>query len=196
MYEDVGGILRDDDRAILRITGESPYLVQDVIGLFADLDFAYASISYFFRVSNRRLLVNLAYKGFPYRFVLPPQELFLRTERLRFYSTNFNSPGFWEFLGKLNALEVIRLTINDYHERKFRKDMQPHEHRKRELENLLLENEVVRGRTEVLKEMGLDDEQISVLIASTILSPSETLLGHKSNGLITEASIHSSNSVK
>jgi hypothetical protein len=193
MYQAIDDGLRSDETAILRISGESPPLVQDVVHLFSDLDFAYASISYFLRMSSGRVLVNIRDRSLIYRFILPPQELFLRTERLRFYSANFSSPGFWEFLGKLNVIEVIRLAINDYRDHQIRKDMQPHEHRKRELENVILENEAIKGRIEVLKELGLDDEQIRVFVADSILQPSEALLNHKLNGLITHASIRSEN---
>lgn len=63
-------------------------------------------------------------------------------DRVVFTSANISSPGFWEFLAKLNPLEIIRLFLNDRHER--RKDRQYREGM--EEENLYLQNELLRNK--------------------------------------------------
>ena len=53
---------------------------------------------------------------------------------------SLSSPGAWDFLGKLNPLDVIRQYLTDRHERRKDKEYrEAHENRKLYLENKLLE---------------------------------------------------------
>src|SRR5262249_7774964 len=83
-----------------------------------------------------------------------------------------HSPGFCDFVGKLNPLEVIRVAVNDAHERrKDREYKEPAEKRKLELENALLESQVLKQRVELAKSMGATDEQLRLLLESFVYRP-------------------------
>jgi hypothetical protein len=43
-----------------------------------------------------------------------------RAEQLILASVSINSPGYWDFIGALNPLEVLRKYLNDRHERQKR----------------------------------------------------------------------------
>src|SRR5208282_3632304 len=59
-------------------------------------------------------------------------------DRLRIHSVTLSSPGFWEFFGKLNPLEVIRQYLTYRHEqRKDREYREAAEKNKLNLENQL-----------------------------------------------------------
>ena len=59
------------------------------------------------------------------------------SDRLVLAAVRLNSPGFWEFLGALNPLEVIRKYLNDRHERRQdRNYRESAEKRRLALENL------------------------------------------------------------
>lgn len=70
------------------------------------------------------------------------------------------SPGFWHFLGGLNPLETIRRYLEDRHQRKHSDVMLPYDQRQRELELMLLENQVIRDHIEILRGLGLSDEEL------------------------------------
>ncbi len=70
-------------------------------------------------------------------------------------AVQLNSVGFWEFLGSLNPLEVIRKHLSDRHER--RKDKEYREsadERRMALENLALENKIIAERIRIAKDIG------------------------------------------
>jgi hypothetical protein len=97
---------------------------------------------------TRRRQIRLRSVRRPPTIVLPEDKL--RLERIR-----FESPGFWEFLGALNSLEVIRQYLQDRHERQ--RDRQYRS--AAEAERLALENEqlrtaIVRERLEILRGIG------------------------------------------
>lgn len=185
-------ILEDfSDQAILQIKGESGALLGDIAAFFADLEYVYGSIGYFFFITD---LDNVLIRYRPSRFWFygghfPPKDLFVREADIRLYSANFNSPGIWEFLAKINPFEVIRLMINDYYERRSNQHLIPYERRKRELENLILENQVIRERVQILRDIGLEQPQIEAIIRDTVMRPASRLVAHQESGLIQTASI-------
>jgi hypothetical protein len=78
--------------------------------------------------------------------------LFPRSEQLVLSAVSLGSPGFWEFLGALTPLEVLRKYLNDRHERRKDRDYRESaDKRARELQNAALENEVISRRIELLK---------------------------------------------
>ena len=95
------------------------------------------------------------------------------------------SPGFWEFLGALNPLEVIRQYLNDRHRRK-----QDREYRDREearmlgLENDLREIDVVRQRIDAAREYGVPDEALTPLLKRLLGEPLEELGNLQDRGVI------------
>ncbi|HEY6551228.1 MAG TPA: hypothetical protein VIY71_08535 [Solirubrobacterales bacterium] len=72
------------------------------------------------------------------------------------------SPGFWEFVGALNPLEVLRKYLNDHHERKKdREYRQAAEHRHLEIENALRELDVIERIAALEREYGIDPDALS-----------------------------------
>jgi len=80
-------------------------------------------------------------------------------------SVQFESPGFWEFLGTLNPLDQLRKYVQDRHERKkdvaYRNEM---ERRKLQNENELLETELFRNRVSALREAGYTAQEVRRLM--------------------------------
>lgn len=99
------------------------------------------------------------------RFLGPDDQLMLRRVEL-------SSPGFWEFAGALNPLEVLRMYLNDRHRR--RQDhayRETHEQRRLALENLLLENQVLRERIAMAQEFGLSNQDVTQLLNRLVYEP-------------------------
>jgi hypothetical protein len=115
--------------------------------------------------------------------VRPEQTLILKSVRLE-------SPGFWEFFGKLNPLEVIRQFINDMHERrKDRAYREAAEERKLYLKNLALENQVLKARIAIVRSLGATDSDLTPLLNNLVIDPLNRLAAHQNLGLITTARI-------
>lgn len=49
--------------------------------------------------------------------VRKPEEFILPDDRIQIHRISIKSPGFWEFLGNINPLEVLRKYLCDRHER-------------------------------------------------------------------------------
>jgi hypothetical protein len=78
-------------------------------------------------------------------------------ERLIVSRVVLESPGFWEFFGKLNLLEVIRQYLNDRHERdKDREYRSAAEREQLALENALRRLEVAERLMRLEREFGAD----------------------------------------
>jgi hypothetical protein len=95
-----------------------------------------------------------------------------RHDRLILKSVELHSPGNWEFLGKLNPLETIRQYLQDRHER--RKDRQykePAEKRAMELDNMLRENQVLRGQIDNARKLGATDDDLKPMLERFIRKP-------------------------
>ncbi len=106
-------------------------------------------------------------------------------ERLILHAVRLESPGFWDFIGKLNPLEVIRQYLVDRHERrKDREYKEPAEKRRLELENKLLENKVVKERIEIARQLGATDHDLAPLINELVLRPAERLDAYQDGGVI------------
>jgi len=101
-----------------------------------------------------------------------------------------SSPGFWEFFGKLNPLEVIRQYLTDRHEqRKDREYREPAEKKKLNLENQLLENQVIRERIQMAKELGATNEDLTPIINVLVGKPLSKLAPYQDHDLIQDAEI-------
>lgn len=100
------------------------------------------------------------------------------------------SPGSWEFLGKLNPLEVLRQYLNDRHERrKDREYRELAEERRLLLENLSLENKVVSERVKIAKELGATDHDLAPLLNTLVYRPLMALDRHQDHDVISIAEI-------
>jgi hypothetical protein len=111
-----------------------------------------------------------------------------KSEQLVLSGVALQSPGFWDFLGKLNPLEIIRQYLNDRHERrKDREYRESAEDRKLRLENLRLENEVIAGRIKIAKENGVTERDLAPLLNHWIYRPLGALDRHQDLGTISSA---------
>ncbi|WP_156464249.1 hypothetical protein [Afipia sp. Root123D2] len=135
-----------------------------------------------FRYRSPRLLRRqfLSKIGFYYRQsqteYFSPNEMVPAESQLVLRGATFNSPGFWEFFGKLNPLEVLRLYLNDRHERRKDKSYREgHENEKLRLENELRKNEIFSGKLRILREMGVTEEELSALKNRLLHKPLDAL---------------------
>ncbi len=112
--------------------------------------------------------------------------------RLELTRVSIQSPGFWEFVGGMNPLLQLREFLKDRHER--RKDREYRECAEKErlrLDNELLqrqilekENSILREQMSLMKEFGLDQDQIRRIVWSRLGTQLSHLGQHQDNGLI------------
>ena len=156
-----------DDRGILRIHGNGDVSARQVSDYLRSVVFAYESLITFEIIISQYERQWRAFERYgpwpnprrdfwlsaltPARSAIPSaaevSAFVAPRDRLRIHSVRLSSPGFWEFWGKLNPLEVIRQYLSDRHER--RKDREYREEADKErlhLENQLRENQVIRER--------------------------------------------------
>lgn len=111
--------------------------------------------------------------------------LILNEDKLILNKVNFQSPGFWEFLGSVNPLQQIREYIKDRHERnKDRKWRDNQEEKKVNLENQLLENKIIHERINILKSLNYSNEEIKIFINETFTQPLAELNKFQDNNTI------------
>ena len=104
---------------------------------------------------------------------------------LRISAVQLQSPGFWEFVGSLNPMEVLRKYLGDRHERrKDREWREPLEAEKLRLENERLRTQVVSDRVELLQKVGVPKALIRQAVASHVTQPLATLDPFQDSGLI------------
>lgn len=119
-----------------------------------------------------------------------PEEVVLPEDRIQLTSIVIKSPGFWEFLGNINPLEVIRKYLCDRHERK--KDeayRNQQENDRGELENEKLRTEIVQDKVKVLKELGVPEEKIRKALFEHVIKPLGELDAIQDKGLVVDAEI-------
>lgn len=113
-----------------------------------------------------------------------------RSERLVLSSVKLTSPGFWEFMGSLNPLEVLRRYLNDRHERRQdRAYRESAERRRLELQNAILENEAFGGRLKILKENGMTERDLAPLLNELAYRPLSGLDRYQDTGVIEQVEI-------
>mgnify|MGYP001130293063 CR=1 FL=1 len=98
------------------------------------------------------------------------------------------SPGFWDFVGNMNPLQMLLTYLNERHERQKDLDYRNSaEEWKLYLENKALENKIVAGRAEILQDLGATENEISVLRSQLLGQPLQSLSAFQDRGLITDA---------
>lgn len=189
----------------IRINGHGEVEVELVAAYLIDLRHAYNSILVFETTLDG---FQRAYRDSPYPFYVgnlaPPllrrgsrftrewpasaeevAALVPHSEQLVLASVRLESPGFWEFIGKLNPLEVIRKYLNDRHERrKDREYRESAEARKLNLENLKLENTVIRERLAMARKFGATERDLAPLLNELVFRPLGVLDRHQDKGVI------------
>jgi hypothetical protein len=111
--------------------------------------------------------------------------LVLPEDKLQLTSVVIQSPGFWALLGSLFPLEVIRKYLADRHER--RKDREYKEELEREkmtLENEGLRIQIMQSKIDLLKSIGVPEDQIRQGMATHIYAPLGRLERVQDRGLI------------
>ena len=197
---------------VLRIQGEVGVRVTDVREYLARLEHAYNSVYAFERAIGaaerlaRRwhgpvfVLDPFDWPALPTRggrlfSAWPPSPEAIASvvparDRLVLRTARFESPGFWEFLGALNPLEVIRQYLKDRHERRRdRAYRDAAEARRLELENRLLENRVIRERVELAKSLGASDSDLTPLLNELVYRPLRALNPSQDEGTIDSAEL-------
>lgn len=115
-----------------------------------------------------------------------------RSPHLELKGVVLQSPGFWEFIGKLNPLEAIRLYLNDRHERKkdnsYRNES---EKRKLTLENKLLEIKIVNEFVDAARNAGVPENEIQTLVRENAVVPLLELEAVQDRGGVTYAELPS-----
>lgn len=112
-------------------------------------------------------------------------EAVLPQHRLLLDRVHIASPGFWEFVASANPLQQLREYLNDRHKR--RQDHNYREQAERErlnLENELLRNQILRSRVELLRDVGVSDEELQQSLWSAVGVPLARLGTHQDSGLI------------
>jgi hypothetical protein len=197
----------------LRVHGHGEVEVDLVTRYLADLAHAYNSILVFESIMNGARRAAREYPFPAYQFfsgaawpLAPkrgigyvrewpptPEEIALlvpRSGQLVLAGVRLASPGWWDFLGKLNPLEVVRQYLNDRHTRR-----QDHEYRESAearrlmLENLKLENEVVAGAIKNAKELGASESDLAPLVNVLINRPLAALDKYQDKNVIEKAEI-------
>jgi len=106
------------------------------------------------------------------RRIAKPHQVVLPEDRLVLHSVEIHSPGFWEFLGTINPLEVLRKYLNDRHEREKDRDYRNSAEAERlRLENEKLTTDVVKDKLELLRAIGLPEDRIRDAISRHLLEP-------------------------
>jgi hypothetical protein len=95
------------------------------------------------------------------------------------------SPGFWEFLGTLNALETLRKYMTDRDERRKDRDWrEPYEAEKAGLEIEQLRTQVVKDKVDLLTKYGVPRSVIRRVLLTHVTQPLATIDRFQDSGLI------------
>ena len=94
-----------------------------------------------------------------------PRILILPEDQLELGVVQFESPGFWEFLGSLNPLQQLREYLNDRHGRtKDLKYRNKAEQIRLDMENERLAVQIFSEKVEALQKAGVSQDEIRRLL--------------------------------
>jgi hypothetical protein len=190
----------------LRIQGYGNAEVELVAAYLTDLTYAYNALVAF-ELGIERMRRERRYYPEPFWFHSPwtftsvphlswpptPQavaSLVPPSEQLILAAVELSSPGWWEFLGSLNPLEVVRKWVNDRHERRKDRDYREREEERRlHLENQLKEGEVLEQRIRIAKDLGATENDLAPLLNALVIEPLNALGAYQDKGLIEGAEI-------
>jgi hypothetical protein len=176
------------NRAKLRIEAEGGVPVSSARELLASVEHAYNGLLILESMTEPRSVSNPSWIPSVDFSVEASSGMVLPTDRLVLSAVELSSPGFFEFLGSLNPLEVIRKYLVDRHERrKDREYKEGLEAQRLSLENQRLANGVIAERIDILKKLGVPDPVIASIVNHLVYRPLEDLGGIQDRGLIIEA---------
>lgn len=186
----------DRARGILRIQGWGGVSVEHTQRFLSNLERCYDSI-YVYDSMLRSFIEHRRYFWAPHLYEVMRSPSNYQVHRLvpvgnhlLLRSVSLQSPGFWEFFGTLNPLEVIRVYLNDRHERrKDREYREEAENEKLNLENQLKKLEILQMEIDLLKEMGITEEEMVQLRSTLIHEPLDRLGSAQDRRLIESAEV-------
>lgn len=198
---------KDDgyESGVLRLHGRGDEPVDEIIGLLDALNSAYEGIVRYRLLLDRMYSYRRWLRRYSHPFYLEDGLHFWAVSdyakyglppgfRLSLKGVRLQSPGFWDFLGKLNPLEVLRNAINDAHERRKDRDYRESaEARRLRLENIILENQALSGRMAVLRDLGMTEEEMAQVRTTLIYQPIEKVLQYQNARLVDFAELNPPN---
>jgi len=194
----------NETRGLLRVESEGGWSVGDVVEFLKAFQSAYDGLLIFETVLEGYAAESRAWRRYgPFPLDLPfyvnlqrsaafldvPDEALARfirpQDHLVLRRVTLASPGFWEFLGSLNPLEVLRRYLEDRHRRRQdREYREAHEHRTLELQNLVLENQVLRERIGIVRDLGMADNDLAPLLNRLVYETLERVAIVDARGMI------------
>ena len=190
--------------SILRIYGNGEVFVEDIYQYLRSLEEAYNSAYIFSKIVEEAQEIYNFYEGqkppIPLINLLwinwwPPsgkkvKSFVPKSGQLKLVEVELHSPGYWDLLGKLNPLEVIREYLNDRHNRKKDRDYRNREEEERlKIENDKAKLELYRERLKLLRDMGATEEQLAVVIEKLLIEPLMRLDQYQDQKIIMGADI-------
>ncbi|EOW4146845.1 hypothetical protein ACOW9W_004154 [Vibrio parahaemolyticus] len=155
------------EKVLIRVHGKGVYDTEHVAVFLERFSAAYKALSTL--DTRMKMLTESGYK-----MTLKQSNItaYSPEHYLEIIGVEFHSPGFWEFLGKLNPLEVLRQYLNDRHERKKDEDYRNVlEKEKLGIENDILKLEFTRKVIEVARQTGHSEEEIKSIVRDQIMIP-------------------------
>lgn len=176
------GLQVHGEQGRFRIRSEGRHPVSDVLELLGAFNSAYNGLSLFEGIleayADEAVAGNSRHSRNRWlRFMLKLTDQGIRItlsldDRLILARAELSSPGFWEFMGSLMPLEVLRHYLIDRHERwKDRKYRNREEERQLVLENELQELRVLREKIAICRELGMTDRELSGLRSRLLDEP-------------------------
>lgn len=190
--------------SVLRIYGNGDVFVEDIYQYLNALEEAYNSAYVFNQIVEEAQEISNFYEGqrppIPLKNLLwinwwPPnagkvKSFVPENDRLKLVGVELHSPGFWDFLGKLNPLEVARQYLNDRHEREKDRDYRNREEERKLIrENDEADFKLFREKYDFLREMGANDRDLALLREQLIKKPLRKLNPYQDQKIITGADI-------
>ncbi len=188
--------------SVLRIHGSGEVFVEDVYRYLNALEYAYNSAYVLDSIIGQAEELSKLYKRLPIplKNILwgnwwPPNtekiaSLVPDENRLKLCSVQLKSSYFWDFMGKLNPLKVLQAYLSAQCKQKNgREYREKKEIGKLELENELLETNPIGKKLELLKQMGVTSQDLSLLKDRLLRRPLRGLNKYQDQVMIASAEI-------
>lgn len=190
--------LAEAGTGILRVYAHGEVLVNDVRLLLSAVENAYNCCYILFH-----LIEEVSSENFSSAINAVTEELFMSNttpllsagfvpqgQRLTIKGVILQSPGFWDFVGNLNPLQILLTYLNERHERQKDHDYRnAAESHKLELENRLLETKLISQQIDILQQLGATPYEIDILKSQLLAQPLRALGNSQDKRLLSEAGL-------
>jgi hypothetical protein len=174
----------EDEIGRLRLDAPRSGTVAETAEYLNVLDACYRHLCAFHSWVNEILEWRHSSQSLPW-YPISPDVVASTDTPLRISSVQLQSPGFWEFLGTLNALETLRKYVADRHERrKDRNWREPYEVEKAGLEIEHLRNQDIKDKVDLLTKVGVPRSLIRRIVVAHVTQPLATMDRFQDSGLI------------